>query len=43
MFFSLTLVKNLYFAGEVVDIDCFTGGFNVQCALSMGYIAGNNI
>ena len=37
------LVSGLYFAGEVVDIDCFTGGFNVQCALSMGYIAGNNI
>ena len=37
------LVTGLYFVGEVVDIDCFTGGFNIQCALSMGYIAGNNI
>ena len=37
------LVSGLYFVGEVLDIDCFTGGFNIQCALSMGYIAGNNI
>ena len=35
-------IKGLYFAGEVVDIDCFTGGFNMQCAFSMGYKAGNN-
>ena len=37
------LVEGLYFVGEVVDVDCLTGGFNVQCALSMGYAAGNNI
>ena len=37
------LVSGLYFAGEVVDVDCFTGGFNIQCALSMGYAAGSNI
>lgn len=35
------LVKGLYFAGEVVDVDALTGGFNLQCAFSMGYIAGN--
>lgn len=37
------IVEGLYFIGEVVDVDCLTGGFNVQCALSMGYAAGNNI
>ena len=37
------LVSGLYFVGEVLDVDCLTGGFNVQCALSMGYAAGNNI
>ena len=36
-------IKGLYFAGEVTDIDCFTGGFNMQCAFSMGYKAGKNI
>jgi len=36
-------VSGLYFVGEVVDVDCLTGGFNVQCALSMGYAAGNSI
>lgn len=35
-------ITGLYFAGEVVDVDCFTGGFNMQCAFSMGYKAGNN-
>ena len=34
------LVKGLFFAGEVVDIDGFTGGFNLQAAFSMGYAAG---
>lgn len=34
------LVPGLYFAGEVVDVDCYTGGFNLQAAFSMGYIAG---
>lgn len=37
------LVSNLSFAGEVIDVDAFTGGYNVQIALSTGYIAGNNI
>ena len=35
------LVKGLYFAGEVVDIDGYTGGFNLQAAFSTGYVAGN--
>ena len=34
------LVKGLFFAGEVVDIDGFTGGFNLQAAFSMGNAAG---
>ncbi|MDR1905559.1 MAG: NAD(P)/FAD-dependent oxidoreductase [Clostridiales bacterium] len=34
------LVKNLYFSGEVLDIDALTGGFNIQAALSTGYVAG---
>jgi len=34
------LVKNLYFAGEVLDIDAATGGFNLQAAFSTGYLAG---
>lgn len=32
--------KNLYFAGEVLDIDALTGGFNLQAAWTTGYIAG---
>ncbi len=36
------LMKGLYFAGEVIDIDAFTGGFNIQLALSTGYLAGMN-
>lgn len=34
------LVKNLFFAGEVLDIDALTGGFNLQIAWSTGYLAG---
>lgn len=34
------LCKGLYFAGEVLDVDCFTGGFNLQTAFSTGFIAG---
>lgn len=37
------IISNLSFAGEVIDVDAFTGGYNVQIALSTGYIAGNNI
>lgn len=34
------LVKNLYFAGEVLDLDAYTGGYNLQIAWSTGYAAG---
>jgi predicted Rossmann fold flavoprotein len=36
------LVKNLYFAGEVIDLDALTGGFNLQIAWSTGYLAGKS-
>lgn len=36
------LIKGLYFAGEVIDLDAFTGGFNLQIAFSTGYVAGMN-
>ncbi len=36
------LIKNLYFAGEVIDVDAYTGGFNLQIAFSTGYLAGDN-
>lgn len=34
------IVKNLYFAGEVIDVDAYTGGFNLQIAYSTGFTAG---
>ncbi len=34
------IVKNLYFAGEVLDVDAYTGGFNLQIAFCTGYAAG---
>ncbi len=37
------LVSGLYFAGEVLDADGYTGGFNLQIAFSTGYAAGTNI
>jgi len=37
------LVDNLYFAGEIMDVDAFTGGYNVQIAFSTGYLAGTKI
>lgn len=37
------LIKNLYFAGEVIDIDADTGGFNLQAAFSTGYLAAVSI
>lgn len=37
------IVNNLYFAGEVIDIDAYTGGFNLQIAFTTGYVAGNSI
>lgn len=35
-------VKGLYFAGEIIDVDAYTGGFNLQIAYSTGYTAGKN-
>jgi predicted Rossmann fold flavoprotein len=37
------LVNGLYFAGEIIDVDCFTGGFNLQVAFSTGYLAGKSV
>ena len=37
------IIKNLSFAGEVMDVDAFTGGYNVQIAISTGFLAGSNI
>lgn len=36
------LIKNLYFAGEIIDVDAYTGGFNLQIAYSTGALAGKN-
>ena len=36
------LVKGLYLAGEIIDVDAYTGGFNLQIAYSTGYTAGMN-
>lgn len=36
-------VKGLYFAGEVLDLDAMTGGFNLQIAWSTGYLAGSSV
>ncbi len=36
------IVKNLAFAGEVIDVDAYTGGFNLQIAYSTGFLAGKN-
>lgn len=37
------LVEGLYFAGEVIDVDAYTGGFNLQIAFSTGRLAGNSM
>jgi predicted flavoprotein YhiN len=37
------LISGLFFAGEVLDIDGDTGGFNIQAACSMGVLAANSI
>lgn len=37
------IIKNLYFAGEIIDVDAYTGGFNLQIAYSTGYTAGINL
>lgn len=37
------IIDNLYFAGEMIDVDAYTGGFNIQIALSTGYLAGISV
>ncbi len=37
------IIPGLYFAGEVIDVDAYTGGFNLQIAFSTGFLAGNNL
>lgn len=37
------IVSGLYFCGEVIDVDAYTGGFNLQIAFSTAFLAGNNI
>ena len=37
------IIEGLYFAGEIIDVDAYTGGFNLQIAYSTGYTAGNNV
>ena len=37
------LIKGLYFAGELLDLDAVTGGFNLQIAWSTGHLAGSSI
>ena len=37
------IIKDLYFAGEIIDVDALTGGFNLQIAFSTGYLSGNSI
>lgn len=39
---SSKIIKGLYFAGEIIDVDAFTGGFNLQIAFSTGYLAGKS-
>ncbi|MEG0970372.1 MAG: aminoacetone oxidase family FAD-binding enzyme, partial [Acidaminococcaceae bacterium] len=39
--FESKLIKGLFFAGEVIDIDGYTGGYNLQAAFSSGYAAGS--
>ena len=37
------IIDNLYFAGEIIDVDAYTGGFNLQIAFSTGYTAALNV
>jgi predicted Rossmann fold flavoprotein len=37
------LIKNMFFVGEVLDLDALTGGFNLQIAWSTGYLAGESV
>jgi predicted Rossmann fold flavoprotein len=39
---SSKIIKNLFFAGEVIDVDAPTGGYNLQAAFSTGWLAGQN-
>ena len=36
------IIKNLFFAGEILDVDAYTGGFNLQIAFSTAVAAGKN-
>ena len=36
------LIKGLYFAGEIIDVNAYTGGYNLQIAFSTGYLAGES-
>ncbi len=36
-------INGLFFAGEIIDVDAYTGGFNLQIAFSTGYVAGSNL
>jgi len=36
------IIRGLYFAGEVIDINADTGGYNLQAAFSTGWLAGNS-
>lgn len=37
------IIDNLSFAGEIIDVDAYTGGYNLQIAYSTGYLAGNSV
>ncbi|NLY19406.1 MAG: NAD(P)/FAD-dependent oxidoreductase, partial [Clostridiaceae bacterium] len=37
------IIKGLYFAGEIIDVDAYTGGYNLTIAFSTGYTAGNSV
>ena len=37
------IIDNLYFAGEIIDVDAYTGGFNLQIAFSTGFLAGKSV
>ena len=36
------ICEGLYFAGEIIDVDAYTGGYNLQIAFSTGYLAGKS-
>ena len=40
--FASKIVPNLYFAGEIMDVDGYTGGYNLQAAFSSGFVAGTH-